>query len=391
MRGAFFLALAYLRHNAGRSLVLVLALALILFVPVATRLVLNAAEDQLTARAEATPLMIGARGSALDLMMNGLYFSADRPEPVSMAAVDRVWDSGLAVAIPLYVRYSAGGAPVVGTTLDYFDFRGLEFAEGRGLAVLGEAVLGARAAQRLGLRTGDPLISDPENLFDLAGSYPLEMLVVGVLAPTGTADDDAVFVDMNTAWVIEGLGHGHDDVIEQGMAVSVQDGNVLANAALTQFTRITADNIDSFHFHGAPETYPVSSVIAVPWDDRAGTILRGRYLGPEEQTRIVVPAQVVEGLLQTIFRIGRVLDAVFVIVGAAALIALGLAVFLSLRLRADEMATATRLGCHRLAIARMLSAEIILIVVAALSVATISVLVTLPYMNDVAVWLVTNA
>ena len=30
------------------------------------------------------------------------------------------------------------------------------------------------------------------------------MTVTGVLAPTGTPDDDAVLVDIKTAWVIEG-------------------------------------------------------------------------------------------------------------------------------------------------------------------------------------------
>jgi len=86
MKGAVFLALAYLRHTRLRSAVLILALALIVFVPLATRQVLSVAQTQLTARAAETPLMIGARGSALDLIMNGLYFSADRPEPVTMGA-----------------------------------------------------------------------------------------------------------------------------------------------------------------------------------------------------------------------------------------------------------------------------------------------------------------
>ncbi|MEM8658436.1 MAG: ABC transporter permease [Pseudomonadota bacterium] len=389
MSGALFLAFAYLRHNLGRTAVLTLTLALILFVPVATRLVLEAAERTLTARADATPLMVGARGSALDLMMNGLYFSADRPEPVTMAATERVWDSDLAIAIPLYVRFTAGQQPVVGTTLDYFDFRGLQIAQGRSLATLGEAVLGARAAQTLGLSPGDVLISDPENLFDLTGSYPLEMQIVGILAPTQTADDQAVFVDLNTAWVIEGLGHGHDDVIEQDMAVSVEAGNVTANAALTQFTRITPDNLESFHFHGNAQDYPVSSVIAVPWDARASAILRGRYLAPDEQTQIVVPDKVVQGLLGTLFRISRILDAVFIVVGAAAVIAVALAVYLSLKLRAEEVATATRLGCHRFAVARILTAEVFLVTLAALALAGLAIGLTLTSMEDIAVWLIT--
>ncbi len=390
MNDTLFLAFAYIRHHAVRSAVLIFALALIIFVPMATRQVLDAAENQLTARASATPLMIGSRGSALDLMMNGLYFTADRPERITIAASDRVWDSDLAIAIPLHVRFRAGGAPIVGTTFDYFDFRGLKVAEGRPLALLGEAVLGANAATRLGLGAGDLLISDPENLFDIAGTYPLEMKVVGVLDPTGSADDDAVFVDITTAWVIEGLGHGHDDVLEEGMVVSEAEGEIVANAALAQFTRITPKNIDSFHFHGPPDDYPISSVIAVPPDARNAAVLRGRYLAPNDPTQIVVPEVVVTGLLETIFRIGRVLDAVFIIVGAAALIAVVLAGYLALKLRAGEVETAFRLGCHKAMIARLLGAEALIITIAALLLAGAGLMATSHLMDDVAVWLVTT-
>ena len=37
--------------------------------------------------------------------------------------------------------------------------------------------------------------------------------MVGILAPTSTPDDEAVFVDIKTAWVISGIGHGHEDVV----------------------------------------------------------------------------------------------------------------------------------------------------------------------------------
>ena len=42
------------------------------------------------------------------------------------------------------------------------------------------------------------------------------MKVVGVLSPVATPDDEAVFVDVKTAWVIAGLAHGHDDVTAPG-------------------------------------------------------------------------------------------------------------------------------------------------------------------------------
>ncbi len=391
MREALYLAVAYLRFHRWRTSVLVVALALILSVPILTRMVLTASEAQLSARAAATPLMVGARGSALDLMMNGLYFTDDRPEMISMAESERVWDSDLAISVPLHVLYRAGGEPIVGTTLDYFDFRGLEIAKGRGLTVLGEAVLGANAAARLGVAPGETLISDPENLFDLTGAYPLEMTVVGHLKPTQTADDDAIFVDLKTAWVIQGLGHGHNDVVEEGMAVESDAPGITANAALTQFTRITPRNIDTFHFHGAPETYPISAVIAVPPDARNAAILRGRYLAADEQAQIVVPETVVEGLLATVFRIGAILDGVYLIVGLATLLAIALAFFLSLRLRDAEMRTAFHLGCHRFTVMRLLAAEIGIIVIAAGLLALTFLSAMSVVTNDLAIWILTSA
>ena len=193
-------------------------------------------------RAVSTPLVIGAKGSALDLVMNTLYFGDERPEAISMEAVNRIWDSELALPIPMYTRFKARGYPIVGTTLDYFEFRRLKIASGRTLAVLGECVLGARAAEDLKLKPGDSLVSSPESLFDLAGVYPLKMKVVGVLEKAHTSDDLAVFVDLKTAWVIQGLGHGHQDVTQlkdPTLVLKRSGSNVAATAKLYHYTEIS--------------------------------------------------------------------------------------------------------------------------------------------------------
>jgi hypothetical protein len=39
---------------------------------------------------------------------------------------------------------------------------------------------------------GDSLISSPENFFDLAGVYPLKMMVVGILHESNSPDDNAI-------------------------------------------------------------------------------------------------------------------------------------------------------------------------------------------------------
>jgi putative ABC transport system permease protein len=386
MSDSLYLAWRYLLWHRGRSAVLVACVTLITVLPLGLQLLLAESERQLAERAETTPLLLGARGSALDLVMNSLYFGEAQPEAIDMGAWHNLRDTGLVDPVPLYVRFSARGHRIVGTTLDYFDKRGLEIASGRQMALLGEAVLGAAAARKLGLGPGDDLVSSPETLFDLAGIYPLKMRVVGVLAPSHGPDDLAVFVDIKSAWVIEGLGHGHQDLArieDPTLVVRQQDGATVGTAKLPLFTEITDANIDSFHFHGDPGIYPLTAVIAFPDDTRAGTLLRGRYLeDPEHQ--VVQPRAVIDDLLDEVFRIKRLLDGVLAIVGGATLLAIVLVFSLSLRLRQREITTIFRLGCSRGTLTRLLAAEIGLIVVASAVVGGV-LLMLLGHYSDVLV------
>jgi putative ABC transport system permease protein len=361
---SFYIAWKYLLFSKARSATLVACITLIAVLPLALEIVLDESEHQLVERAERTPLLVGARGSALDLVMNSLYFADEVPQPVTLASADEIAATDLAVTVPLYVRFQARGFPIVGTTLDYFDFRQLRLAEGTLFGMLGECVIGASVARQLGLKQGDSLLSSPETVFDLAGVYPLKMRVAGVLAPTHSADDLAVLVDVKTAWVIEGLVHGHEDVTrsrDSSVIIERSESNVTANAKLMQYTEITEANIEAFHLHGNPEDYPLTAVIALPYDEKAKAILRGRYQNTDTLYQIVPPADVIETLMTNIFRIRNVLDAVILFVGLATLMALVLVFALSLRLRQHEIDTIFKLGCSRLTIAQLLGAEIIII------------------------------
>jgi putative ABC transport system permease protein len=361
---SFYIAWKYLLFSKARSTTLVACITLIAVLPLALEIILDESEHQLVERAVHTPLLVGARGSALDLVMNSLYFADEVPELISLASADEVTATDLAVTIPLYVRFQARGFPIVGTTLDYFDFRQLRLAEGTLFGMLGECVIGAAVASQLGLKTGDSLLSSPETVFDLAGVYPLKMRVAGVLAPTHSADDLAVLVDVKTAWVIEGLAHGHEDVArsrDSSVIIERSESNVTANAKLMQYTEITETNIDSFHLHGNPASYPLTAVITLPHDDKAAAILRGRYQNMDTRYQIVPPADVIDTLMTNIFRIRNVLDAVILFVGLATLMALVLVFALSLRLRQREIDTIFKLGCSRMTIAQLLGAEVVII------------------------------
>lgn len=364
MKGVLYLAWRYLMRNRVLTAILVFAVTLIVFLPVGLRVLVRQSEAELTTRAKDTPLILGAKGSPLELALGSLYFAAETPPSVSYAEVERAAESGLAHLIPLHLGFRVQEQPIVGTSLDYFDLRGLEITDGRQLAVLGDCVLGAAAAERLGEGVGGHVISSPENVFDIAGIYPLRMPVVGVLARRNTPDDVAVFIDLKTAWVIEGLGHGHQDLTEPGAEAGVlkrKGSTVIANASVVQYNEITEDNLDSFHFHGDLSGFPVQAVIVVPDDPKASALFQGRYLDEDERAQVIRPVEVMEELLATVLTVQAYVMTAVIVVGGATVATMVLVIMLSLRLRRREIETMIKIGGAPFRIGAILTTEIVVV------------------------------
>jgi putative ABC transport system permease protein len=365
MSGALFLGWRYLAHHRFKSSILVASITLMLFLPSATWLLVEDSATALTARADRTPLILGARGSELELVLNTLYFHAESPAEVENRVFLEAQATGLADFIPVHSRFRAQGASIVGTSLDYFKFRDLRIAEGRQMGLLGECVIGANVAARLGLAPGDSIISSPETVFDLAGVYPLKMTIVGVLEPRGTADDDAVFVDVRTSWIIQGLGHGHTDLEtpEAGNAVlSRREDVITANASLTQYAEITPENISAFHFHGSDESFPLSGIIAVPPDQKNGTLLLGRYQD-NELLQLVAPGSVLDDLLATVFAVQNYVILGLAILSLATVAVITLVFLLSQQLRKGEFRTLLRIGASRSYVSMLMASELVFVFV----------------------------
>jgi putative ABC transport system permease protein len=373
MTDVLYLAWRYLAYHRFKTVILVASITMIVYLPVGLNILVSQSAKRLTERAEATPLLIGAKGSPLELALNSLYFESDTPPPMRYAEVARAEAKKLARAIPLYTRYRAGPSPIVGTTLDYFEFRGLRLAAGRNIAMMGECVLGSKAALAAEARIGGGILSSAERVFDITGPYPLKMKVVGVLEPTGTPDDLAVLVDVKTTWVIEGLAHGHQDLSRPEAAPTVlrkEGGNIVGNAAVVEYNEITPDNIDSFHFHGDTATFPITSVIAIPKDQKSSDLLRGGYLSENEQVQVIEPIDVMADLLETVFTVKSYIMVAVVIVGATTLVTMTLVFILSLQLRRREMETLRKIGAARFRMGGVVAMEILGVIGAGLLLAS---------------------
>ena len=122
-------------------------------------------------------------------------------------------------------------------------------------------------------------------------------------------------------------------------------------------------NASSFHYHGNNRHFPLTSAIVVPNDKKSEAILLGRYQENAQGQQLIRPSMVIQELVQSIFRIKKMLDSVVLTVIMSTLLTILLVFLLSIRLREKELKTIFRLGCSRLAISGFIMAEIAIIAV----------------------------
>lgn len=366
MSAAFHLAMRYVLRHRLQSVLLAGALGLVFALPLCLRVLIEHAQIELRSRAVSTPQIIGTRGSALDLMMTALYFKRENLMPLPFGVLSELRQNPSISVIPLHVRYRAQEAPIIGTELDYFAFRSLRIASGKQITRLGDCVVGANLAKQRGLQPGGHVFSTPELAFDMAGVYPLKMRVTGILTPNGTPDDDALFVDLKTAWLIEGRSHGHDDLKEdKSVILKQEDGNVVGNAAVRMFNEVTDGNLASFHFHGDIAQYPISAVIVLPRDAKAEALLAGQFSRSKEQ-QLIRPQDEMETLLAQLVRLEGFAASALLLTATAALFVTALVFALSFRLRLREFKTLEDVGVSRASLVLVKVLEIACIGLAAI-------------------------
>lgn len=180
-------------------LLLTLGLASITFVVVAGEQVTRSFQRDLAG----IDLVVGAKGSPLQLILAGVFHIDVPPGNIPLAEVRRLEQQPqVAKLIPLSLGDSYRGFRIVGTTPAYLEHYRLRVAAGQEWRRPMQAVAGAQAAQRAGLQPGDRFVGS----HGLAagghdhGETPYE--VAGVLAPCGCVVDRLIVTSSESVWQV---------------------------------------------------------------------------------------------------------------------------------------------------------------------------------------------
>ncbi len=204
------LSASYLRQRPFSTSLNVLILALGIATIVVLLLVSDRVEQNLTRNAEGIDLVVGAKGSPLQLILSSVYHIDAPTGNIPVAEAEALMENrAVAEAMPLALGDSYRGFRIVGATQAYADHYGGEVARGRFWSGTMEATLGAVAAREVGLDVGDVFYS--AHGLGAGGEahdeHPIE--VVGVLAETGTVLDRLLLTSIETVWDVHGA-HGDE-------------------------------------------------------------------------------------------------------------------------------------------------------------------------------------
>lgn len=206
---ALALGLRTIAHRPLPAVLTVLLLALGIAMVVALLLFERELEDRLGRDARGIDLVVGAKGSGLQLVLSSVFHIDVPTGNVPLAELRGVARHPMtAGVIPLSLGDAYRGFRIVGTSHDYVRHYSGELAEGRLWERSMEAVAGARAAREGGLRAGGSFVGS----HGLGGGPGLRheehpYRVVGVLKETGTVLDRLILVDSASVWEVH-AAHG---------------------------------------------------------------------------------------------------------------------------------------------------------------------------------------
>ncbi|MEC8695326.1 MAG: ABC transporter permease [Pseudomonadota bacterium] len=203
--GALFgVAYQSLRYRIGGVMLAIAAVAISVFVLLSVEHVRHEARSSFASTVSNVDLIVGARTGEINLLLLSIFRIGTPTANVAWESVEAIAEQpNVEWVVPISLGDSHKNFRVVGTTAEFFDrymygqSQPLTFQVGQRFDDTLDVVVGSRVAAELGYALGDELILS-HGMADTSFTHhdQVSFSITGLLAPTGTPVDNALFVSL---------------------------------------------------------------------------------------------------------------------------------------------------------------------------------------------------
>ena len=382
----FSVAAKSLRYRLSGVILTTIAVALSVFVLLGVEHVRQESRSSFASTVSGVDLIVGARTGDINLLLLSVFRIGSASANVSWESVEAINEHPqVDWVVPLSLGDSHRGYRVVGTTEGFFDRyhygrkQPITFDTGSQFSETADVVLGAAVAKSLGYGIGDSLILS-HGVADTSFVHhdQVPFTVVGLLSPTGTPVDNALFVSLEAIDAMHAdeetaQEHGHD---EHG---SHDDHN--GHDEHGEHDAHDEHDEHDAHDHSGP-LGSVSAVL-VGLDGPFATLQVQRWINEFEDEALlgILPGVTLTQLWDIMARIEDTLRGIAILVFISSLFGLNAMLLASMRERRQEIGILRSIGAPSLFILGMLVVESLLIVIVGIVLAIGCLIVAIGAVN----------
>lgn len=177
-------------------------------------------EEQFSKNADNIDLVLGAKGSPLQLVLSSVY-QVDAPTGNINYSEAQTWMKNpfVKTAIPLAFGDNYLGFKIVGTTPVYLNQFNSKIEKGKIFDKNFEVVVGSEIAKKLNIKIGDTFFGSHGDAKEGEKHEENKYIVVGIASPTGKIIDNLILSNIESVWAMhdehqhEGENHEEDKEI----------------------------------------------------------------------------------------------------------------------------------------------------------------------------------
>lgn len=359
------------RQRRLASFLTALSIGLGVMLMVVVLVISGAIEQAFGQRSIGYDLIVGPKGSDLQLVLSSVYRVQPPIENLPYLYLNQLkQDRRVTAAVPLAFGdvTEEGAFPIVGTTSEYFEN---EYAPDRSFLIRGkkinglfDAVIGDEVARLNGWDVGSQFTikhggADSDHVHDE------KFTVVAVIAPTSTANDRSVFLNLEGFYAIAGHGKPVAEVEKRLNDFYASDPAMLA-MALKQLDAVKAHLAEdaaaghdhAHHHHETPDAMKeVTSILVRTRSDFDAINLQGE-LKKGFQAMAVNPIRPIQRLMEDVLgNIQKALLLLTAVIIAVSGVSIFVSIYNSMSDRRREIGIMRALGAQRRSVFEIVLAE----------------------------------